>query len=150
MVRYIRVVISRNAPSLGSVRRENRHRSLPLCLCLVVPSQRLGRWLGFINLTPFTYWKNNHISHHTHLGMEGFRDTANTIFFTTTEYKNAPWPMRAVARVLRSPPVFFAAVPRTLLFPEAFALLADGNAVAKHKFCHKQQNLRDLTCFSGF
>lgn len=74
-------------------------------------NDRLATWLQPLVLTPAAYWRRNHLAHHGRFGDLGFRDVADTIFFTRQEFEAMrPW-QRLALRVARSPLVFFALLP---------------------------------------
>jgi len=74
-------------------------------------NQLIGTLISGICLTPFKYWRGNHLFHHAHLGNRSIKDEARTIRFTKEEYYNMPFYERLMWRIIRDPIIFFTIVP---------------------------------------
>lgn len=74
-------------------------------------NEKLARWLQVLTLTPLGSWRMNHLAHHQHMGDLDYKDIADTIFFTRSQYEAFPVTKRWFWRVVRSPVVFFTVVP---------------------------------------
>lgn len=74
-------------------------------------NDRLAKVLQLWTLTPVKHWRGNHLAHHGRFGDLGFRDVADTIFFTREQFDAMPRWQRAFLRVARTPVVFFPLLP---------------------------------------
>ena len=74
-------------------------------------NDRLATVLQLWTLTPVKHWRGNHLAHHGRFGDLGFRDIADTIFFTREQFEAMPRLQRAFLRVARTPVVFFPLLP---------------------------------------
>ena len=74
-------------------------------------NERLVTVLQVVTLTPVKLWRANHLAHHGRFGDLGFRDIADTIFFTRREFEAMPPWKRRFWRVARTPWVFFTVLP---------------------------------------
>jgi omega-6 fatty acid desaturase (delta-12 desaturase) len=72
-----------------------------------------GHILSFLLLTPYTYWRINHLSHHDHSGDRTSTkyDFNDTVFFTVREYVQLPTWKRYLYRFFRDPIIFFTILP---------------------------------------
>jgi acyl-lipid omega-6 desaturase (Delta-12 desaturase) len=75
----------------------------------------LGRILGVVTLTPYSFWQRAHALHHAHAGNLDHRGSGDIITLTTGEYRARTRVQRAIYRFYRSPPCMFGLIP-TYLF----------------------------------
>ena len=75
----------------------------------------VGRILGVVTLTPYSFWLRAHALHHANAGNLDHRGSGDIITLTTDEYCAQTWPQRLVYRLYRSPFVMFGLIP-TYLF----------------------------------
>lgn len=74
-------------------------------------NDRLAMVLQLWTITPVKMWRANHLAHHGRFGDLGFRDIADTIFFTREQFDALPRWQRLALRVARTPLVFFPLLP---------------------------------------
>jgi omega-6 fatty acid desaturase (delta-12 desaturase) len=71
----------------------------------------LGRLLGVLTLTPYTYWRKTHSIHHATSGNLDHRDIGDVILFTVREYRALPRWKRICYRIYRNPFFLFGIGP---------------------------------------
>jgi omega-6 fatty acid desaturase (delta-12 desaturase) len=75
----------------------------------------VGRIIGVVTLTPYSFWLRTHALHHATAGNLDHRGNGDIITLTTDEYRVATPLGRLVYRLYRSPLVMFGLIP-TYLF----------------------------------
>src|SRR6202050_4910539 len=76
----------------------------------------VGRVLGVVTLTPYDYWKRNHIVHHATSGNLDRRGVGDILTLTVDEYLSRPFWGRLAYRAYRHPMVLFGVGPAFLFF----------------------------------
>jgi len=71
----------------------------------------LGRVLGVLTLTPYSYWRRTHAMHHATSGHLGRRGTGDVDTLTVREYQSLPAWRRALYRLIRHPLVVLGVAP---------------------------------------
>ena len=66
-------------------------------------NDRVGRFLGFLSLTPYRYWRRTHAIHHATSGNLDRREFGDIATLTVDEYLALPWWRRAFYRIYRNP-----------------------------------------------
>ena len=89
----------------------------------------VGRILGVVTLTPYSFWARTHAAHHANAGNLDHRGMGDMITLTTEEYLALPTIKRLGYRLYRNPVVMFGLIP-TYLFVVHYrfpvGLLRDG------------------------
>jgi omega-6 fatty acid desaturase (delta-12 desaturase) len=75
----------------------------------------VGRIIGVVTLTPYSFWLRAHASHHANAGNLDHRGSGDIITLTADEYQALIPPHRIAYRLYRSPFVMFGLIP-TYLF----------------------------------
>jgi omega-6 fatty acid desaturase (delta-12 desaturase) len=75
----------------------------------------VGRIIGVVTLTPYSFWLRAHALHHANAGNLDHRGSGDIITLTTDEYCAQTWPQRLIYRLYRNPIVMFGLIP-TYLF----------------------------------
>jgi acyl-lipid omega-6 desaturase (Delta-12 desaturase) len=75
----------------------------------------VGRVLGVVTLTPYSFWLRTHAAHHANAGNLDHRGMGDITTLTTEEYLALPVLKRFAYRVYRNPLVMFGVIP-TYLF----------------------------------
>ena len=76
----------------------------------------LGRLLGVLTLTPYTFWRANHAIHHASAGNLDRRGVGDVTTLTVSEYGALPAWRRLAYRLYRHPLVMFGVGPAWLFF----------------------------------
>lgn len=71
----------------------------------------VGFVLGVLTLTPYRYWAQTHLYHHSHSGDLDFRGVGDIVTLTVDEYRaRTPW-QRFLYRLYRNPVILFGIGP---------------------------------------
>jgi len=62
-------------------------------------------------ITPASYWKNNHILHHSILGNSDIYDNSNSIPYSKKQFQELSRTKKLIFRIFREPIIFFTVVP---------------------------------------
>jgi acyl-lipid omega-6 desaturase (Delta-12 desaturase) len=76
----------------------------------------LGRAIGVLTLTPYTFWRTNHAVHHAASGNLDRRGVGDVNTWTVREYLSRPRWKRMLYRLYRHPLVMFGLGPTFLFF----------------------------------
>lgn len=74
----------------------------------------IGRVIGVVTLTPYSFWRRSHAVHHASSGNLDRRGVGDIDTLTTTEYAALPWRRRLAYRLFRHPAVLFGVGPAFL------------------------------------